>query len=51
MYSLVGNKNVLVKYFMQHGWNGLIIHLTDSIKNKKYLKKDKRRSDPWDFLL
>ena len=27
----------------------LILH--QLIVNKKYLKKDKRRSDPWDFLL
>ena len=32
--SLVGNINDdLVKYFMQHVQNGLIIHLTNSFKN------------------
>ena len=35
-------QNLVEKYFIIKPYvNG----------NKKYLKKDKRRSDPWDFLL
>ena len=33
IYSLVGNKNDLGKYFMQYVQNGQIINLTNGLKN------------------